>query len=373
MEAPAKIVIGALLIAVAWCVGFLIWLEGTNRDAVGADLDTVMASTPDEAGTRPEPLLRPGGATTLRAPISRRNTAGISSPERKPLNHSELVKLFRYLVGLEPEVDASWKELLSFGDGIRTANSGAQSRISLQLVDKVLGTPLYLSGPHGESWELWNRHQFGHYNPGAIRKLHYGFIEFNRDSIAFGAGKVFYSMRLRDNLRAKWWAREILESNPAFRTELVAIYRQQLAESEGFDFYRHVDHKQRLRLNFLARGIGINSYQLYNALCFWGRREIDGSADAAAAGLREIIDSYDQQVFNRRDALLNLEEITDEDLRFVDLPHFVMVGDTVPKIAEMYDSKSSWIAQRNPDIDLDSPRPGMRLWIPVINVINETD
>jgi hypothetical protein len=184
--------------------------------------------------------------------------------------------------------------------------------LSLKKLQSLAPAAIFISGPHGEEFNLDSSDEFGKYNPEFIDWLHQTAISFKQNKLLKKLAQAFYNHKLKDLARVYYWASQYWEEHPSEKERTITKYRLIIIDynASGFDVNRWQEVRYRLwqedstsegPYSFFAERN--NSFQStsphiisqYIALGFWIRRHMDQTTDKFNELLLEILQTYDAQ------------------------------------------------------------------------------
>jgi len=192
--------------------------------------------------------------------------------------------------------DLSYKGCWSYipDIGIRGRYAAAKSALNPAILGKLVGEPVYLSGPHsGADLNLGSNTEFGHYNPEFLRKLGLILKDITRNKKLVKELQPFYDAHLKDYLRIHLFAYPKFAKNK----ELMRKYVEYVRKGEsGASFYPFRDELSAFTNEMKKRNIGDDvGHIAYSVPSFWVRRTLDRTQDDFFELLTIIVETFDPQ------------------------------------------------------------------------------
>lgn len=191
--------------------------------------------------------------------------------------------------------------------GIFTFYCHLIDEIDYAQVQDVLGISIFLSGPHENGiFDTLNEEAFGHYNPLFVRTLSSWTLPAAQDSVLRRATHFAYTVGPQHLARTMWATHQKLKANPAYwqaqQDELQSLMANGYIPWDYYEKFSFLMNPLFMANHdagdefFYQNGYGggyYDDYQVKIATGFWIRRGIDGTAEDFAAGLYELLDTYD--------------------------------------------------------------------------------
>lgn len=187
--------------------------------------------------------------------------------------------------------------------GIRNFYCHLSGYIDYRHFQKSIGTPIFLSGPHGpDGLDLNSPDRFGHYNPLFVRKIRSILIPAIRDREFAKATLPVYQKYISRLARIHYVTYRKIQANPDFLQEEKERYlNTAIAAKEKYDFERFFLFMNPEYLITDDRDIlwnrgfdaGWDGNVVKTSVAFWIRRHIDGTDTEFFLGLNELLQVYD--------------------------------------------------------------------------------
>lgn len=181
-----------------------------------------------------------------------------------------------------------------------------QELTTLKNLEDLAAAPIFLSGPHrGETLNLNNPSDFGHYNPVFVERMVSLLIPGAEDKTFRAATQTTYNTYVRPLAHIYWLTRLKLTGNPECQQRELSGYQAFIASRaavgtsyhERWFFFMnpHFCKGQRAEEWYYTNGMdgGVDGNIAKGAVGFWLRRTMDGTDNAFAAGLSKLLRAYD--------------------------------------------------------------------------------
>lgn len=218
--------------------------------------------------------------------------------------------------------------------GIRVTGSHLASLISLEELEQMLPSPLYVSGPHHDGrWDLDNEDEFGHYNPKAIQYLANLAKNVVADKRFVEASKPLVDEYLYDKMLIMMAYHDALYSNDLPKWLDYNGSTNQAREKILHEIVENHGHQSDISSQFYSiMRIDVDSWtgngSNENFLYFWARRWADGTIDYFYDALSTIFKAYHPEyVFNMEDYYWESEDGLYEEEEFEGDPEYHVVID----------------------------------------------
>lgn len=170
-------------------------------------------------------------------------------------------------------------------------------------LEKLAGRPVWTKHPISSSADLSREDgSFAHVNPSFVRWARTRLLPGVTDTAFRKATESRYQACLAPALRQLWAVRADLKSAPTCKGKMLALYREEIATvgSDGLRFptdeweaclgleYGVLDESLQARMGQLPF---LHGY--FDALAWWLRREMDGSAVELELALKAVLQAYD--------------------------------------------------------------------------------
>lgn len=197
-------------------------------------------------------------------------------------------------------VDLSYEKISSWipESGIRGRYAQFKTKLSRQIVEKIIGHKAFIKGPHGQTLKFNSLTDFGHYNPIFLEQLIRKMNALYAKKTFVKTFQDFYDAELRDYLRVYYQAYNFIKYNE----DLKGIYLEHIRTfkkhpklaaqglSPAFemhnDFYIFANDMQ---------DDGYDVYEGYSCPSFWLRRSIDGTSDQFYTLLTSTLNTFDPE------------------------------------------------------------------------------
>lgn len=182
--------------------------------------------------------------------------------------------------------------------GLRITGSHLASLISLEEFEKMLPCPLYVSGPHHDGqWDLENSHNFGHYNPEAIRYLGGLFKKVVADKKFVETSKPLVDKYLYDKMHILMVLHDVMYDDRLPDLLYLDATPQEARESIFYELLDNLGDSFGDASNLVTSIIMEDPSWSYNGsdyqyLYFWARRWKDGTIDLFYQALSTVFLAY---------------------------------------------------------------------------------
>jgi N-acetylmuramoyl-L-alanine amidase len=174
--------------------------------------------------------------------------------------------------------------------GVRGRYAVLKSVLNPQVLERLIGEPVFLSGPHDKGVIDFDAGDtFGRYNPAFLSKLEDYLRTGQQNDWLVKQLSGFYNEEFRDLLRLFFDMHEFVEKRPKLAEDFERLLRRDRKEREANpyainDFFLRELGELRGGQNFLVDIMAVR---------FWVRRSVDGTADEFYSLLRLTLDSFD--------------------------------------------------------------------------------
>lgn len=190
------------------------------------------------------------------------------------------------------------------GGGLRNFYCHAQSYVTVKLLAKLAGTPVYTKGPHKDgALDLNAATSFGHYNPKFVRWLAAAIpglrskvlrraLQPVYDSSVKPLARIFYVTGRKLHANKSYWERESRRYLKLAKAGKASGYYEQF-----YFFMNPMFIKNHTRgFNFFSGhgyDSGVSGNVVKTCVAFWIRRRIDRSYGQFYQGLHALLATYD--------------------------------------------------------------------------------
>ena len=211
---------------------------------------------------------------------------------------------------------ANWESILSsvnlYDEAHKTGipESGIRGRyalykkyFSISILEKVVGEPIYLKGPHSDVPNYDSQTSFGYYNPLFIKKLgeNLRFLFQNKDFV--NNIQLHYDSKLKQYLRVYYLSYKVAANNK----EVMDAYLENIKDPERNDYMngriKGPSFFLQERFRDFAESLERDGYDVYEAFTcpgFWIRRSIDGTVDEFYEVLKLTLRTFDPKFMDEQ-------------------------------------------------------------------------
>jgi len=189
-----------------------------------------------------------------------------------------------------------------------------RSFLSMNDLAKMLGVPIFISGPHTDSTlALTDKYQFGHYHPEFPIRLRKFFIPAVNNSTIRSLTQKNYNSYLKRFARTFFAVYQKLNSNSDFYDKEVLRYTELIADRrldpyyfERFILFMKIDYTDGEDLEESAKFQSFKEDEKLDedlvklVVGFWIRRRIDQTDFLFYQGLIDLIKVYDTEFLDKR-------------------------------------------------------------------------
>lgn len=176
------------------------------------------------------------------------------------------------LGGADRDRDATWLDV-----GIRYKYAVLKEFVNPEMMKKVAGVPVFVSGPHTEGID-YNSSEFGHYNPLFLKRVK-GVLKTALQREAFNSlAQSIYDSKLKVMTRTYYRAYQAMKKEGDAVEKYGTTYDQ-----EAFRTYADSEEK-----------VGYDWYESVVAPGFWVRRMADGTDATFFELIDMVVKAYDK-------------------------------------------------------------------------------
>jgi N-acetylmuramoyl-L-alanine amidase len=186
---------------------------------------------------------------------------------------------------------ASYNKIYTYlpEEGVRGRYAVLKSALNPQILEQLIGEPVFLSGPHQNGTiNFQGGERFGRYNPAFLRKLESYLRSASQNKWMFKQLKGFYDKEFRDLLRVFYDNHQVVQDRPRLTEGFNQLLQRKAKKSSSLyainNFFLEELDNLRGRQDFLVQVMTIR---------FWVRRSVDGTADEFYDLLRLAMNTFD--------------------------------------------------------------------------------
>jgi hypothetical protein len=159
------------------------------------------------------------------------------------------------------------------------------SLVSLEQIQKWVGQPLFVSGPHKEKLDFYSRKSFGQYNKEFVSWIYNQVLPILVEPSFRSANQEVFNTYLKPSLFKIYSGILFATTNSTTFQQMIAAYRKQLDSPEGVESsFNTLYPLMANRPNPLS--------STPEAVGFWVRRSIDGTAETLMYSLLTVLHEY---------------------------------------------------------------------------------
>lgn len=179
--------------------------------------------------------------------------------------------------------DATWLDV-----GFRAKYAMARNYASLDKLEDVFNTPIFISGPHGKNMNFNSKTSFGHYNPAFITKLTESVQTVLRNPVFHMPAKQAYHQYFEPMALTYKNSYIRIQSNPKRLNQLKINYLKKIIKAGGthntclnellIEQAKSNVYSKPLKLkDRIVENPRADVYEESTAPSFWVRRSLDGT------------------------------------------------------------------------------------------------
>ena len=189
-------------------------------------------------------------------------------------------------------MNASYDQIYTYlpEEGVRGRYAVLKSALNPQILEQLIGEPVFLSGPHRNGTINFQAgERFGRYNPAFLRKLESYLQSASQNKWMVKQLKGFYDKEFRGLLRVFYDNYQLVQNRPRLTEGFNNLLQRNAKKGAGNPYAINnffLDELDDVRggQDFLVRIMAIR---------FWVRRSVDGTADEFYDLLRLAMDTFD--------------------------------------------------------------------------------
>ena len=169
--------------------------------------------------------------------------------------------------------------------------------INLISIAKVVGEPVFLSGPHQKQM-IFDSGDFGRYNPKFLKKLNILLTVLLADKKFRESSAFFYEIELKKYLQTMMHAYEHVIENDEVKIDAIEHYKMHLKDDASNAGYLMKAHFSEFIDHFVIAGY--DWHELSSAAVFWVRRAMDGTDKEFYDLMLLMVETYDRPFTERQ-------------------------------------------------------------------------
>ncbi len=167
--------------------------------------------------------------------------------------------------------DDTWLDV-----GLRSKYAKAKQYASLQMVEDVFGSNVFVEGPHNQDLNFNSNTSFGHYNPNFIKQVQTSLNDILANPLYRPVLQRVFDSHFRSMANTYNASYIYLKENPDLANSLKKDYVGKLSKRGGITD-GSLQESFRDYAEALEKNDGADVYEAFTAPSFWLRRSIDGT------------------------------------------------------------------------------------------------